>query len=299
MRTRVLSITALVMALTAIALVPAALADDDGDDDGRRCVTPPAGLVSWWPGDGHANDIADGNHGTLVGGAAYAPGKVGLAFSFDGLTGRVRAPEVGANLDGFSQLTLDAWIRPTRLSPVGSQGIVTKYNTLTSNDAVSYYLNEVESGKLRLAVFDRALLPSRFAVYTSNAPVVALGVFTHVAGVWSGGFAAGDFRLYMNGTEVPGTLVLTGLPLAMDDNTTPVNIGAFEASLTNAGPFGHFQGQIDEVEIFNRALTAAEIASIAAADSAGKCKPGAGGGDGDDDDDDDGGDGDDDDDDEG
>src|SRR5439155_8470225 len=29
------------------------------------CVTPPSGMVSWWPGDGNANDIQGGNNGTL------------------------------------------------------------------------------------------------------------------------------------------------------------------------------------------------------------------------------------------
>jgi len=49
------------------------------------CIEPPNGLISWWPGDGNANDIEDGNDGTLVNGAASAPGKVGQAFSLDGI----------------------------------------------------------------------------------------------------------------------------------------------------------------------------------------------------------------------
>ncbi|MGD0260559.1 MAG: hypothetical protein ABSD29_12135, partial [Verrucomicrobiota bacterium] len=42
------------------------------------CFPAPSGLVSWWPGDGNANDIASTNNGTLQGGAtANAPGVVG------------------------------------------------------------------------------------------------------------------------------------------------------------------------------------------------------------------------------
>ena len=44
-------------------------------------IAPPAGMVSWWPGDGNASDIIDGNHGMLSGDAGYAPGMVGQAFS--------------------------------------------------------------------------------------------------------------------------------------------------------------------------------------------------------------------------
>ena len=49
------------------------------------CVQPPAGLVGWWPGNGNANDIANGNNATLQDGATFAPGMVGQAFTFDGM----------------------------------------------------------------------------------------------------------------------------------------------------------------------------------------------------------------------
>lgn len=46
------------------------------------CTPPPSGLVSWWPGDGDANDFADGNHGTLRNGATFDSGLVGQALRF-------------------------------------------------------------------------------------------------------------------------------------------------------------------------------------------------------------------------
>src|SRR5438270_12952784 len=57
----------------------------------QTCTPPPPNMVSWWPGDGNANDIQGGNNGTLQGGATFASGKVGQAFSFDGVNdyGRV------------------------------------------------------------------------------------------------------------------------------------------------------------------------------------------------------------------
>lgn len=45
-------------------------------------VTPPAGLIGWWPGDGDARDISgNNNNGTLQNGAGVAIGKVGQTFS--------------------------------------------------------------------------------------------------------------------------------------------------------------------------------------------------------------------------
>ena len=58
------------------------------------CVSAPAGIVGWWPGDGNANDIAGTNNGTLQGGAtATVTGLDGMAFSFDGTNSFVQVPD--------------------------------------------------------------------------------------------------------------------------------------------------------------------------------------------------------------
>ncbi len=49
------------------AVVATHLAHGDAEGPcGPACVALPSGLVSWWPGDGNAQDIIDGNNGTLV-----------------------------------------------------------------------------------------------------------------------------------------------------------------------------------------------------------------------------------------
>ena len=49
-----------------------------------QCVQPPTSMVSWWPGDGDANDLVGTNTGTLMNGATFAAGMVSQAFSLDG-----------------------------------------------------------------------------------------------------------------------------------------------------------------------------------------------------------------------
>ncbi|MGI9067601.1 MAG: hypothetical protein ACR2HX_14520, partial [Pyrinomonadaceae bacterium] len=97
-------------------------------EQGAACLTPPPNMVSWYPGDGDANDIQGTNHGTRQGGAtATATGKVGQAFSFNGTTGYVSLgnPE-GLKISG--PLTIDAWINPSVLPANGQLGaIVTKW----------------------------------------------------------------------------------------------------------------------------------------------------------------------------
>ena len=58
------------------------------------CVTPPAGLVGWWSGDGNTTDSAGTNNATLQAGATVAGvGEVGQSFSFNGTTAYVSIPD--------------------------------------------------------------------------------------------------------------------------------------------------------------------------------------------------------------
>ena len=76
------------------------------------------GQVARWSGDGNANDMVGGNHGALLGGTAFAPGRVGEAFSFDGVDDFIEI-DTQANLDvGVnSGFTIYAWILPNGYPP--------------------------------------------------------------------------------------------------------------------------------------------------------------------------------------
>src|SRR6266446_2052428 len=50
-----------------------------------NCVATPSGIVSWWRAESNALDSVDGNNGVLLNGASIVAGKVGQAFSFDGV----------------------------------------------------------------------------------------------------------------------------------------------------------------------------------------------------------------------
>src|SRR4029077_17286827 len=74
---------------------------------------PPTGLVSWYRAEDNANDFADGNNGTLQGGATFAAGEVGQAFNLNGTSNFVQVPH-NANLNpGSGSFTVDAWIFQT------------------------------------------------------------------------------------------------------------------------------------------------------------------------------------------
>ena len=79
-------------------------------DGSEVCVMPPSGLMAWWSADGHADDISSTNDATLVNGTTFAPGKVALAFSFDGIDDAVEAPDQPHWFFGGNDFTIDLWV---------------------------------------------------------------------------------------------------------------------------------------------------------------------------------------------
>ncbi|MDD1660207.1 MAG: hypothetical protein LUQ62_03280 [Methanomicrobiales archaeon] len=237
------------------------------------CLAPPAGMVGWWAGDGTAVDLVGGNDGILLEGGGYTTGKVDEAFSLDGNDDLVYVPETagGAPLDGFSALTLDAWVKPSQVGP-GLRTIVSKYSYPQEN-GVSYWLGILGDGRIGFAVYTGSTATNWVGYYVETQnPQVSVGSFSHVAGVWEGGNL---LSVYVDGARVAANPVETqGTPgNRIADTTTPVNIGRVEGY--NGQPDFHFKGIIEEVEIFGRALSATEVKAISDAGSAGKCKHGA------------------------
>ena len=99
---------------------------DGGSASLPRGVPAPAGLVSWWRGEGDANDSRDGNHGALVGGVTFAAGRVGQAFNLNG-SNRVEVADA-PNLDLTSAVTLEAWINPSSLAFTNNFGTIVAKN---------------------------------------------------------------------------------------------------------------------------------------------------------------------------
>ncbi len=74
------------------------------------CAEPGAGLVGWWPGNATTDDIIGGNDAVLVNGATFVPGIVGSAFQF-GPGGSYAATIANIALTGNSPRTLCAWVK--------------------------------------------------------------------------------------------------------------------------------------------------------------------------------------------
>ncbi len=198
------------------------------------------GPVSLWPAEGNADDLIYGNDGTLENGAtATAPGVFGTAFSFDGFDDHVVVPD-SLNLNPANGITVEAWVYLT-----GKQGqnrdIISKDGELTDRQ---FILTASNLDRFRAHVG----VTGGLQFFDGQVPV-QLNRWYHVAMTYDGA----SLKLYVNG-ELDGSIPVTG-PIV--STTEPVRIGGGAPS--GRTPL-HFPGLIDEAVIFNRALSACEVA---------------------------------------
>jgi len=215
-------------------------------------IPPPTGLIGWWPGDGNANDVSDGNDGTLTNGATFAPGMVQQAFIFDGVDDHVLIPD-SPNLNPTSAITLSTWVFVT-----GKQG--SNRDILTKDGEVGdrqYFLTASNLNKFRAHIG----VPGITEVLDGQTSI-DLNRWYFVAMTYDGS----SLKLYVDGLP-DGSKAVSG---AIITTSQPVRIGG-------GAPAGrsqlHLPGRVDEASIYNRALTGAEIQSIFDAGSAGMIKP--------------------------
>jgi hypothetical protein len=222
------------------------------------CDLPPSGLVSWWTGDTDAKDFKKANNGTLIGGATagVATGEVGRAFNLNAANSQYVSIPDSPSLH-LNNLTIDAWVNFN--SSVGGGCCNSIFGKgFTGGDADSYGI-WYQGNALHGATCDGPSFgPSCTQLAYGWGPIA--GVWYHVAYTFDGS----THKLFLDGRQV-----------ASDANTrvpgydnSEVRIGAD----VDTGGLYPFDGQIDEVELFNRALSASEIAGIYNAGSAGNCR---------------------------
>ena len=224
--------------------------------DQQGCIPPTHGLVSWWPGDGNSNDIQGRNDGMQINNATFAPGKVAQAFQFTGGADRVFIAD-SLSLAITASLTLDAWVNAASTPPNGIGDIIFRGDDRAFLDP--YTLRMVGSN----VVFQVSDAAGNIALVQAQ---LALNQFVHVAGTLDD--ATGIMTLYLNGVIAAQTTT-TVRPYGP---LTGANPGVSIGNLQSDTALEPFVGLIDEVDIYNRALDAAEVLAIYDAGSYGKCK---------------------------
>jgi len=204
---------------------------------------PTSGLVAYWNFDevsgGTAGDSIGGNTGILVNGPAWTTGKIGNALDFDGVDDYVN---VGTNsaLNITGDVTVSAWVKHD--TSLGADVVVGKLG----NSLLPYSIRIDGNDYVN---FDQMNGTAPQSTLTSNGKV-PLGIWTHVAVVRSGGTRS----IYINGTLDKGPTAYTK---AGGASTVPFVIG----NISTIGS-DYFDGAIDDVRVYNRALSSFEVQDL-------------------------------------
>lgn len=231
------------------------------------CVLPPRNMTGWWMLDEASGPTAYdsagfANNGTHSGGPALAAGQVNAARRYDGANDYTEVANHADLNPGTGEFSMDAWIR----TGTPNREIVSKHYYLPdAGQSRGYGLRLDASGRLLLYI-STGLLFFEFETFVYVGPGLNDSRWHHVAATVKRSDPFG-VKLYVDG--VPQTFA-TALGGSLS-NSSVFRIGS-RTSGPQLGPGDYFDGAIDEVEFFKRALTPAEVYRIWRAGSNGKCR---------------------------
>jgi hypothetical protein len=219
-----------------------------------NCTAPSSGIVAWWPGNGNALDIISGNNGVLSNGVAFAPAEVGLGFEFaTNHAGVVVGNPTNLQLQAF---TIEAWVQ--RASPSTATTDPTAVygsGVLFSYGHAGYSFGMLSNGVFFLSQVDISDVTSAAAVTDTSLHHVAVTAASN-----------GSVFFYVDGVPYP----VSGSYGPTYSFSTPAAIGV-RADNINANNNASFYGVINQMSVYNTALSSNQIAAIYGAGAAGKC----------------------------
>jgi hypothetical protein len=201
---------------------------------------PTNGLVGWWPFNGNANDESgNGNNGTVSGATLTTDrfGNANKAYNFDGMNDFITAPK---NYTFSNSITFNLWSNISSLSGVqtlfSSWGSNVNLRTFTIYYESQYYRNSIQT------------MNNQEYVFSNQTPLT--GVWKMLTGTYDGN----TLNIYENGQLISSTT--TG---SSNFNLNQYNFYNFgtEDQLTQ-----FYNGKLDDIGIWNRALTQQEIIAL-------------------------------------
>lgn len=228
---------------------------DGSIDLARGCALKAQMDEASWPTTGSPVINSCGGAGGRITGSTAMPasdafrGRVG-SFSGNACVDFTSTPA----LHGTTGLTMSAWIKPTGLNMVDSNGVITKR---VDRGVQSEYSLNVWTGNHVWVDFGDTDRYSGTATLTN-------GSWVQLTAVFDGTRPAGDrVRLFINGMPDPlQHAVIGNLGTALPSYDSPVHVGCTPAPTAMPPTQQTFQGQLDNVTIWNRALSDAEIAQL-------------------------------------
>jgi hypothetical protein len=225
---------------------------------GRLISTPPS-LIAWWRAEGNALDSAGTNNGT-PNNITYTNGVVGQAFELNGTSSYVQVPD-SAGLLNFdvrsNNFTVALWVNLASLSQ--RQDFIIDRGT-TENQPCSYDIYfDSDVGRFVANCWDGGLSGVNVDVPSVTTPTT--NKWYYLAMVCQ----SGQITLYVNGNQELGAPVGDGAgPIIPPTYGSTLNTeGARTIGRFAGGSYQHYtHGALDEIQIYNRALSSAEIQAL-------------------------------------
>jgi RHS repeat-associated protein len=220
------------------------------------CYPAGGGLVSWWRAEGNGLDSAGTNHGVWTGTPLYVPGMVGQAFNFTNIATSYSPGQKLVVPDSpslkLTSLTIEGWIFARGPGYVLYRG--------DCRQGMDPYVVSVEAdGSLQFLITS----PQTNTASISNA--LTTSTWQHFAATFDG--VSGNMCLYTNGVLAKQTSTSVRPLTDLTSDHPGIGIGG----QTACGWDFPFNGMIDELSLWSRALSASEIAGMYNAGAFGQC----------------------------
>ncbi len=219
------------------------------------CTPPPLGLVSWYRAESNALDWTGLYNGTPIGGLGYAPGRVGQAFSFNGTDAEVRLGTTAGNF-GTNDFSIEFWIQTTSTRALES---VLGKRPACNGDSTGFWDMRIGNGRLEMALMAPGVTDY---LQLNGTHQVNDGAFHHIAFVRQGRTGT----LYID-----GALEVTGSTPGATYLNTSGNFVIGRSACVGVDGTQYFTGLLDEITVYQQALSLAEIQAIYNAERSGKC----------------------------
>ncbi len=215
-------------------------------------TTFPPDLAGYWSAEGSAVDGVHGIFGELQPGVSFVPGVRGQAFRFQGGDTGVKMPFSAAfpryDVGAGEAMTVEFWVKPDRPAEISA---LIDWNGVGHPGTHLWLSYPNGNAALWSGLLTRSF---GFAALGTNANALTAN-WQHVAWVWIK--STGTARLYVDGVEIASA------PLGIAGQGISTNTDLWFGRRVAYGPFEDFSGCMDEIKLWRRALSPAEIASRA------------------------------------
>lgn len=230
--------------------------------------TQPTGLVEYYPLDENSGTVAhdnttNANFGTLRNGTTWtSSGKIGAAVDFGGV-GDLMVPYSSTLLPhGGTGLTIELWTKSTGMA--ANKALATQWDyTGGTNNGGAWALTRSSSGTGLRFTISSGVTDTGTNYAETGSGLMSANTWYHVVATYDGTQSAGNrVQLYINGVSRSSTITGT-IPSTLSPDTSNFYLGDFH------GLNRQLDGMLDQVKIFNRALSAQEVSAEYTAQNAG------------------------------